>query len=69
MTTPPSCAPGNVHILSSHSLETDLVLSDGLTYTWTRAHWGLHHGVRDATNKTPGNMKSYVILQVSFTTV
>ena len=31
MTTPPSCAPGNVHILSTvhiQSLETDLVLSD-----------------------------------------
>ena len=31
MATPPSCAPGNVHILSRHnrpSLETDLVLCD-----------------------------------------
>ena len=42
MTTPPSCAPGNVHILSEHnrpSLETDLVLCDVTSWVWTCFPW------------------------------
>ena len=42
MATPPSCAPGNVHILGSHnrpSLETDLVLCDVSSWAWTCFPW------------------------------
>ena len=42
MATPPSCAHGNAHILSSHNrpgLETDLVLCDVPTWAWTYISW------------------------------
>ena len=48
MTTHPSYAPGTAHILSSHnrpSLETDLVLSDFLTWAWTYISWVWVHWV------------------------
>ena len=51
--TPPSCAPGNVHILSRHnrpSLETDLVLCDVSSYAWTCLTWTYWFLERDIPN-------------------
>ena len=42
VTTPPSCAPGNVHTLSNHnrpSVETDLVLCDVSSWAWACWPW------------------------------
>ena len=44
MVTPPSCAHGNVHTLSSHkrpSLEYDLVLCDVPSHIWAWVLWVL----------------------------
>ena len=42
MATPPSCATGNVHILSDNrrlSLETDLMMCDFPIWAWTCIPW------------------------------
>ena len=58
--TPSSCAPGNVHSLSSHnrpSLETDLVPHMVPTWAWTYLPWVNWVLERDMILKNTANLK------------
>ena len=60
--TPPSCATGNVHILSEHrrpSLDTDPVLHMVPTWAWTCLPWVNWVLERDMILKNTANLKLY----------
>ena len=63
MVTPPSCAPGSVHTLSSHnrpSLETNFVPCDVSTYLRAWVNWILEG---DVINEVP--MLGHLLISTS----